>query len=81
MKSRLISIAIVFGCSWNAFAKPSAAEFEADSFVANSISVVLDHAKAAIKAHNEKHIVGVFPPEAGVMARVDIFNDLPVKAL
>ena len=79
MKSLLIST--VLGCSLSAFAKPSAAEFQADSFVSDSISVVLDHAKAAIKSHNEKHIVGVFPPDEGSKARVDIFNDLPVKSL
>jgi hypothetical protein len=79
MKSLLISI--VLGCSWNVFAKPSAADFAADSFVSDSISVVVDHAKAAIKGHNEQHIVGVFPVDNGSKAKVDIFNDLPVKPL
>ena len=77
---KCLLIAAVFGCSRLVFAKPPAASsFAANSFVSGSIKVVLNHAKEAIAKHDEKNIVGVFPPDAGSKARVDIFNDLPVK--
>jgi hypothetical protein len=80
---KVIHVAIAFSsCAWSVFAKPpAAAAFAANSFVSQSISVVVNHAKTTIQKHDEKNVVGAFPPDAGSKARVDIFNDLPVRLL